>query len=135
MASPGRVTSTISVRWTLPCGVLLGLFLGCWPVGIAHADPGVDCPDFSSSRDAQDYYEEQGGVSGGDPDDLDRDDDGNACDWGTDEASDQSTKSDGGTAPPITESGDSSGFPWWGWPLGVFGLLWIGAGTWEHFNP
>lgn len=42
--------------------------------GPASAD--MDCKDFSSQREAQQYYESQGG---GDPDGLDRDNDGIAC--------------------------------------------------------
>ncbi|HBZ6979983.1 TPA: hypothetical protein MMJ71_004779 [Salmonella enterica subsp. enterica serovar Typhimurium] len=39
-----------------------------------------NCDDFSSGRDAQLFYEANGGPSS-DPHDLDRDDDGQACDW------------------------------------------------------
>jgi micrococcal nuclease len=38
-----------------------------------------DCPDFSSHAEAQAYYDAQGGVGGGDPDGLDADKDGSAC--------------------------------------------------------
>ena len=43
----------------------------------AFADYDMDCDDFATSRDAQDYYEENP-VDGAD---LDRDKDGYACDW------------------------------------------------------
>ena len=39
-----------------------------------------DCGDFSSAQAAQDFYLAAGGPMD-DPHDLDRDNDGNACDW------------------------------------------------------
>ncbi|MCM3675640.1 hypothetical protein M3699_17630 [Peribacillus simplex] len=42
--------------------------------------PDLDCGDFASSADAQEVYIAAGGP-GSDPHDLDRDNDGNACDW------------------------------------------------------
>ena len=39
----------------------------------------ANCSDFSSQAAAQNYYNNQGGVSGGDPDGLDADHDGVAC--------------------------------------------------------
>ena len=39
-----------------------------------------DCDDFSSAQAAQDFYLAAGGPVN-DPHDLDRDNDGNACDW------------------------------------------------------
>jgi hypothetical protein len=39
----------------------------------------LDCSDFTYQSEAQDYYDDQGNTDGGDPDDLDRDQDGVAC--------------------------------------------------------
>jgi Excalibur calcium-binding domain len=49
------------------------------PRGPSGADGTYNCDDFDSQGQAQDYYDQQGGVSGGDPDGLDRDQDGTAC--------------------------------------------------------
>lgn len=38
-----------------------------------------NCSDFATHAQAQAYYRRQGGVAGGDPDHLDRDHDGQAC--------------------------------------------------------
>jgi hypothetical protein len=43
------------------------------------ADGSYNCADFDTQTQAQNYYEGQGGVSGGDPDGLDADQDGIAC--------------------------------------------------------
>lgn len=42
----------------------------------AHAQADRDCADFSSQREAQDFFEQSGP---GDPHGLDRDNDGVAC--------------------------------------------------------
>lgn len=47
--------------------------------GPSGADGSYNCADFDTQTQAQNYYEGQGGVSGGDPDGLDRDQDGLAC--------------------------------------------------------
>lgn len=93
----------------------------------AFADYGPDCDDFPSSQAAQDYYEAQGGVAGGDPDGLDRDQDGQACDWGAPppdiDWNDDSTP--GGTAR-ISDNGDgATGLPWWAWAAGGIAALWV----------
>ncbi|MFF3494551.1 excalibur calcium-binding domain-containing protein [Streptomyces sp. NPDC002795] len=46
--------------------------------GMAYAAPDRDCPDFSTQAEAQAYYD----AHPGDPDRLDRDDDGQACEDG-----------------------------------------------------
>lgn len=47
--------------------------------GPSGADGSYNCPDFDTQAQAQGYYDAQGGLSGGDPDGLDRDQDGEAC--------------------------------------------------------
>jgi LPXTG-motif cell wall-anchored protein len=47
--------------------------------GPSGADGSYNCADFDTQTQAQNYYEGQGGVSGGDPDGLDADQDGRAC--------------------------------------------------------
>ena len=89
----------------------------------AAADYGPDCDDFSSSEAAQDYYESQGGVAGGDPDGLDRDQDGRACDWGAPPPDVDWSDSDSDVAR-FTGT-DNSGLPWWAWAGGGIGALWI----------
>ncbi|MED3962847.1 excalibur calcium-binding domain-containing protein [Niallia taxi] len=42
--------------------------------------PDRNCTDFSTGAEAQEFYIAAGGPSS-DPHDLDRDNDGNACDW------------------------------------------------------
>ena len=51
----------------------LSLFVGA---SAAHAQGDMDCSDFGSWREAQDFYEANGP---GDPHGLDRDNDGIAC--------------------------------------------------------
>ncbi len=55
------------------------------PSRVPSGRADVDCADFSTSAAAQRYFLSRGGP-GSDPDDLDRDGDGLACDWGTDPA-------------------------------------------------
>lgn len=101
--------------------------------GPALADYGPDCDDFSSAQAAQDYYESQGGVAGGDPDGLDRDQDGQACDWGAPPPDiDWSDSSDGdytpgGTARISDSGGTVPGLPWWAWAGGGIAALWVVA--------
>jgi LPXTG-motif cell wall-anchored protein len=47
--------------------------------GPSGADGSYNCDDFDTQTQAQAYYDGQGGLSGGDPDGLDRDKDGQAC--------------------------------------------------------
>jgi beta-lactam-binding protein with PASTA domain len=49
------------------------------PRGPSGANGTYNCSDFDTQQQAQDYYDAQGGVSGGDPDGLDRDHDGTPC--------------------------------------------------------
>ncbi|WP_425825829.1 excalibur calcium-binding domain-containing protein [Streptomyces fractus] len=67
--------------------------------GIAYAAPDKDCPDFSTQAEAQAYFD----AHPGDPDRLDRDKDGMACeDSGLPAGSDSSadTPSDTSSATP-----------------------------------
>lgn len=98
----------------------------------ASADYGPDCDDFYSSRAAQDYYESQGGLAGGDPDGLDRDADGNACDWGAPSPDidwgDSNSYDESNYTPTDTQdtrSTSTDGFPWWGWAGGGLAGLWL----------
>lgn len=50
--------------------------------GIGPTGPDYDCGDFASSGEAQRFFLAEGGP-GSDPNDLDRDGDGLACEWGT----------------------------------------------------
>ncbi|MEH7482605.1 excalibur calcium-binding domain-containing protein [Neobacillus drentensis] len=48
----------------------------------------MNCTDFDTQEEAQEYFEENGGPDY-DPDDLDRDSDGVACEWNNDDYSDE----------------------------------------------
>jgi type IV secretory pathway VirB10-like protein len=52
---------------------------GAGPGAPSGADGSYNCSDFSTQDEAQRYYDAQGGVDGGDPDGLDREGDGLAC--------------------------------------------------------
>lgn len=113
----------------------------------AHAGHGVNCSDFETQAEAQDYFDENGP---GDPEGLDEDDDGEACETlprgsggggGGGGADDSDSDSDEGGA-----SGNDSGTPRGGVAAGaggmaaasspvlpaagaVFGTLLVGAGV------
>lgn len=70
------------------------------PSSVAAAPVGdQDCPDFASQAEAQAYFESLGGPSV-DPDDLDRDKDGLAC---------ERDESGGGSAPSLAPTRTGSG--------------------------
>ncbi|MEH7503311.1 excalibur calcium-binding domain-containing protein [Neobacillus drentensis] len=48
----------------------------------------MNCTDFSTQEEAQQYFEDNGGTES-DPDDLDRDGDGIACEWNNDDSSEE----------------------------------------------
>lgn len=75
--------------------------------GPSGADGSYNCADFDTQAQAQSYYEAQGGLSGGDPDGLDRDQDGLACE-GSLPAGDDGTAApadDETVAAPVGDSG------------------------------
>ena len=72
----------ISVQLALVVAALVACALGAQPAQSAEPKAQAsdrDCSDFSDQREAQQYYESIGGP-GSDPDRLDADDDGRACD-------------------------------------------------------
>lgn len=76
-------------------GVLvLAPAVGAQVRGPSGADGSYNCSDFDTQEQAQAYYDGQGGLAGGDPDGLDADSDGAACE--------DSLPSGGGTTPPAT---------------------------------
>lgn len=95
--------------------IVLGGLLG---FGAPAQAIDYDCDDFASSQDAQDYYVSQPG----DPSDLDRDNDGYACDFGP-SSGDPGSGHDG-SGEPAADAGDSSG---WLLALGLIGplALWL----------
>lgn len=64
--------------------------------GPSGADGSYNCEDFDTQPQAQAFYDAQGGVAGGDPDGLDDDSDGTACD----------TLPPGEETPPAEMGGD-----------------------------
>lgn len=57
----------------------MAMLLASPAVAQSGADGSFNCPDFGSEAEAQAYYDSQGGLAGGDPDGLDADSDGLAC--------------------------------------------------------
>ena len=86
--------------------------------GPSGADGSFNCEDFDTQPQAQDFYDAQGGVAGGDPDGLDDDSDGTACETlpngmtedGTMMGGNNNTSTGGGICPegqfPATAPGD-----------------------------
>lgn len=92
--------------------------------GMAYAAPDKDCPDFSTQAEAQAYYD----AHPGDPDRLDRDKDGQACeDSGLPPGSDSDADSSADT--PSDTSSDAPAMPKDGVKAGAGGLAEDGSPT------
>src|SRR5687768_7391946 len=92
-----------------------------WP---SSASGDVDCDDFSSSGAAQNYYERQMG----DPDDLDRDSDGYACDYGPPSGTTESE-----STPTYESSRDNEDTELW-FVFGGIGLVMVWGLMRSHFE-